>query len=455
MTHDDDTKQLDQLLRLAAATGAQGNYPIAAALLDENGAVIHYAVNTTIKGFAADKAGYAQLLDSAPARSSGHAERNLVEWLEQENDRRREAGQETLDPARLTILTTLCPCTMCMDAIARSGIGQVRYAAEDPLVATGAAAYAEGSPTRARVSQITQQIGDERGHSPAIDDIITRCQQLSNNAMPRIRDVRVKQFAVRPPRGVPLYLRPDEPEPHPQEITPEERASLNAYVLEQLQAHDADIRFDQDCEPEGAHALERQPMDLTRRSNGMPSAAMAALLRQMGLLAGHAAKHGHRADAATVLDPTGRLLCVVGDRSDRDHIFATAPERALTIMDALYHDAPPDIAKFIPHPSHFTLICHEPQLGTAARMAGMTLRDIHVLGAMRDGFASEGHHLPGFYLLQRGLAQALRNVHSTLDSYILRSFIGRLNITAGVPQPTGEAFSLEGPVRRPHGRAAG
>lgn len=94
--------------RLALDALEQGNYGVAAVLVNPTGEVVAQAENRVFSN------GY---------NSAAHAEMLLLNQLE----------QETIDyaPAQLTMLVSLEPCPMCMARLLLSGIGTVRYMAKD------------------------------------------------------------------------------------------------------------------------------------------------------------------------------------------------------------------------------------------------------------------------------------------------------------------------------------
>ena len=93
--------------RLALDALEQGNYGVAAILIDAQGTVIAQAENRVFS------AGY---------NSHAHAEMLLVDQLEQGLD---------CNPAELTMLVSLEPCPMCLARLILSGIASVRYMAPD------------------------------------------------------------------------------------------------------------------------------------------------------------------------------------------------------------------------------------------------------------------------------------------------------------------------------------
>lgn len=94
--------------RLALDALEQGNYGVAAILIDADDEVVAQSENRVFSH------GY---------DSSAHAEMLLIDQLEQ--------GLDYL-PAQLTMLVSLEPCPMCLARLILSGIGSVRYMVADP-----------------------------------------------------------------------------------------------------------------------------------------------------------------------------------------------------------------------------------------------------------------------------------------------------------------------------------
>ncbi|GGK59563.1 nucleoside deaminase [Amphritea balenae] len=94
--------------RLALDAYEQGNYGVAALLLNERREVVAQAENRVFSQ------GY---------NSSAHAEMILIDQLEQ--------GSLGHSPAQLTMLVSLEPCPMCLSRLLLSGIGSVRFIAND------------------------------------------------------------------------------------------------------------------------------------------------------------------------------------------------------------------------------------------------------------------------------------------------------------------------------------
>ncbi|WP_417222093.1 nucleoside deaminase [Amphritea sp.] len=108
--------------RLALDALEQGNYGVAALLIDPQGQVVAQSENRVFSQAVASK-------DSANAafadyHSSAHAEMLLIDQL--------EAGLVPHPAEQLTLLVTLEPCPMCLTRLLVSGIGSVRYIARDP-----------------------------------------------------------------------------------------------------------------------------------------------------------------------------------------------------------------------------------------------------------------------------------------------------------------------------------
>ncbi|RTE66393.1 nucleoside deaminase [Amphritea opalescens] len=98
--------------RLALDALEQGNYGVAALLVDPQGEVVAQSENRV---FSEDGQGR--------YHSQAHAEMLLVDQL--------EAGLVPYPPEQLTLLVTLEPCPMCLARLLLSGIGSVRYMADD------------------------------------------------------------------------------------------------------------------------------------------------------------------------------------------------------------------------------------------------------------------------------------------------------------------------------------
>lgn len=108
----DDSRGL-YACRLALDALEQGNYGVAALLVDPQGNVVAQSENRV---FSEDGHGR--------YHSHAHAEMLLVDQL--------EAGLVPYPAAKLTLLVTLEPCPMCLTRLLLSGIGSVRYMADDP-----------------------------------------------------------------------------------------------------------------------------------------------------------------------------------------------------------------------------------------------------------------------------------------------------------------------------------
>lgn len=106
--------------RLALDALEQGNYGVAAILIDSQGEVVAQAENRVFNS------GY---------NSSAHAEMLLVDQLEQGLD---------YSPAQLTMLVSLEPCPMCLARLILSGIASVRYMVPDSY--GGMVSHAEHFP---------------------------------------------------------------------------------------------------------------------------------------------------------------------------------------------------------------------------------------------------------------------------------------------------------------------
>jgi len=95
--------------RLALDALEQGNYGVAAVLLDSEGEMVAQSENRVFSQ------GY---------NSSAHAEMLLLDQLDQ--------GAVKCSPQQLTMLVTLEPCPMCLSRLLLSGIASVRYMVPDP-----------------------------------------------------------------------------------------------------------------------------------------------------------------------------------------------------------------------------------------------------------------------------------------------------------------------------------
>lgn len=108
--------------RLALDALEQGNYGVAALLIDTQGRVVAQSENRV---FSQTVPAQGHLNASfADYHSSAHAEMLLVDQL--------EAGLVPYPAEQLTLLVTLEPCPMCLARLLVSGIGSVRYIARDP-----------------------------------------------------------------------------------------------------------------------------------------------------------------------------------------------------------------------------------------------------------------------------------------------------------------------------------
>lgn len=96
------------VLEEAVAALRNGNYGVGAVIFDARGEVVLKAGSRVIR---------------PQFRSDGHAEMMALGALEAEH-----AG---LVPSRLTLMVSLEPCPMCLSRIKLSGIGRVRYLADD------------------------------------------------------------------------------------------------------------------------------------------------------------------------------------------------------------------------------------------------------------------------------------------------------------------------------------
>ena len=94
--------------RLSLDALEQGNYGVAAVLLNPEGDIVAQAENRVFSN------GY---------NSGAHAEMLLIDQLEK--------GKLPYRPEQLTMLVSLEPCPMCLARILLSGLGSVRYMAAD------------------------------------------------------------------------------------------------------------------------------------------------------------------------------------------------------------------------------------------------------------------------------------------------------------------------------------
>ncbi|WP_299195635.1 nucleoside deaminase [uncultured Amphritea sp.] len=108
--------------RLALDALEQGNYGVAAILIDPQGEVIAQSENRVFSCVTHNKVDYAR--GSVSYSSRAHAEMLLIDQLEE--------GFLPYAPEQLTMLVTLEPCPMCTARLLLSGIGSVRYIANDP-----------------------------------------------------------------------------------------------------------------------------------------------------------------------------------------------------------------------------------------------------------------------------------------------------------------------------------
>ena len=96
------------VLEEAVAALRNGNYGVGAVILDTRGKVVLRAGSRFIR---------------PQFRSDGHAEMMALGELEAEHPQ--------LVPSTLTLMVSLEPCPMCLSRIKLSGIGRVRYLADD------------------------------------------------------------------------------------------------------------------------------------------------------------------------------------------------------------------------------------------------------------------------------------------------------------------------------------
>ncbi len=99
---------MDRLLRRARAVGAQGEIPVAAALLDGDGRCLGWGSNRRHR--RGDPLGHAELLALRQAAAS------RGDWRFNE----------------CTLIVTLEPCPMCAGALIQARVGTVVYGAADP-----------------------------------------------------------------------------------------------------------------------------------------------------------------------------------------------------------------------------------------------------------------------------------------------------------------------------------
>jgi tRNA(adenine34) deaminase len=105
---DDLTRWMDVLLQRAEATGAEGEVPVAAVILDGNGKAIGHGRNRRQNHM--DPLGHAELVALRQAA--------VVQDDWRFND--------------CTLIVTLEPCPMCAGALVQARMGAVVYAASDP-----------------------------------------------------------------------------------------------------------------------------------------------------------------------------------------------------------------------------------------------------------------------------------------------------------------------------------
>lgn len=97
-------------VQLAAKASALGTFAVGAVLLDEQGGILVEGYNQTfIDGF----------------RSDLHAEMVVLNQFEAQH-------LNAQIPAKLTLVSSLEPCPMCMARLVYAGIGTIRYVCEDP-----------------------------------------------------------------------------------------------------------------------------------------------------------------------------------------------------------------------------------------------------------------------------------------------------------------------------------
>lgn len=119
--YQDDLRGL-YLCRLALDALEQGNYGVAAILIDPQGEVIAQSENRVFSFVTRNKVDSNSGAVSYSSRA--HAEMLLIDQLEE--------GFLPYAPEQLTMLVTLEPCPMCTARLLLSGIGSVRYIANDP-----------------------------------------------------------------------------------------------------------------------------------------------------------------------------------------------------------------------------------------------------------------------------------------------------------------------------------
>ncbi|WP_428035875.1 nucleoside deaminase [Amphritea sp.] len=108
--------------QLALDALEQGNYGVAAILIDPQGEVVAQAENGVFNCAANSRADGRGASVSYSSRA--HAEMLLIDQLEE--------GYLNCLPEQMTMLVTLEPCPMCTARLLLSGIGSVRYIAADP-----------------------------------------------------------------------------------------------------------------------------------------------------------------------------------------------------------------------------------------------------------------------------------------------------------------------------------
>jgi cytosine deaminase len=152
-----DDVYAEKVISLAQRAAEKGTYGIGAILLDENNVIVAQGYNEVhLNGF----------------RSDLHAEMVVLNKWE-------ETHPSATDTGKLTLISSLEPCPMCMTRIIFSGVGCIKFICPDPL--GGMVRRLETMPP------IFRQLSTEQRQSWRQADCSPRYQQLAFEAWDKTR----------------------------------------------------------------------------------------------------------------------------------------------------------------------------------------------------------------------------------------------------------------------------
>ncbi|NDF12101.1 MAG: hypothetical protein EB060_04720 [Proteobacteria bacterium] len=397
--------------KLAELTASQGNYGVAAFLIDENGEVAFAAVNTTVRGFTYKNG--SEVTVTRP-HTDGHAEKELVRQLL--GELLVEPGK--YDPSKMTLVCNLMCCPMCTDAVVKAGIGKVITAAPDPGVAIGALAYPEGSLLRQRAdfifSRAKTYVSDGMSESVFLDrdgEEIERARMLA-----KVRSNGVQQSGLYDGQYVSHEVLSQNYCAFHDSAAKVREYKQAQKALSNWNGKNALVEISRGKAPPGLAEFFYTTVGHHFSFEEIEGLNIATIKDSpeylVSVLAGEAidsAKKGNRAQASGVFTPDGNFLFVKGNRTDEKTLLHTSIERVLKVADILSSPTVFDhqrgmlvenrFREWFPTPDKLTYLSMKgPYIGAAARLAGMMVGDIRYL-RHNHGDEDKGWDAPDYTLL--------------------------------------------------------